>query len=356
VTLIPRGNKIGVKVWDRGLGKYRWVGTYTTEDEALLAEQAAEAIKLGVVPTVEAWANAWLSDNPREAESTQRTYKYAVRDIIKRLGKLRLDQVSRPEARKIATHEWARNTARVARTMWADAVRDGICEVNPWTNLRLETPRGRKDIDALNEAEIDRLAEIALCVHGDYGPEARAIILTLGHTALRPAEVCALRPEDIGLLDEEVTAAGSRIGSRGVKKPKNGLGRRIVLPAKAIAAIREMPRMLDDKYLFHGKRGGPLNKGTLHYMWKEVRSAWLAEGGRYITPYALRHASATALIEKGVAVGDVAFQLGHQDGGRLVMELYGHPGEDAIRERLKLAQGIDPSPQRSQRVRRKASA
>jgi hypothetical protein len=42
------------------------------------------------------------------------------------------------------------------------------------------------------------------------------------------------------------------------------------------------------------------------------------------------------LIEDGHAVGDVAFQLGHQDGGRLVMELYGHPAEDAIRDRLKM--------------------
>ena len=31
---------------------------------------------------------------------------------------------------------------------------------------------------------------------------------------------------------------------------------------------------------------------------------------------------------------DVAIQLGHQDGGRLVTSLYGHPSEVAARERL----------------------
>ena len=53
--------------------------------------------------------------------------------------------------------------------------------------------------------------------------------------------------------------------------------------------------------------------------------------------YELRHAGATMLVERGVSLADVAFQLGHQDGGRLVMTLYGHPGEDAIRDRLKMA-------------------
>ena len=47
------------------------------------------------------------------------------------------------------------------------------------------------------------------------------------------------------------------------------------------------------------------------------------------------------LVERGLNVGDVAFQLGHQDGGRLVMTLYGHPGEDAIRDRLKMAHSPD---------------
>jgi hypothetical protein len=45
--------------------------------------------------------------------------------------------------------------------MWTDALRDGVCEHNPFTNLRLETPKGRKDLIALTEPEIDRLAGVA---------------------------------------------------------------------------------------------------------------------------------------------------------------------------------------------------
>jgi integrase len=53
--------------------------------------------------------------------------------------------------------------------------------------------------------------------------------------------------------------------------------------------------------------------------------------------YELRHFCATHLLERGVAHADVAIQLGHTDGGALVMSTYGHPSEDGARERLKRA-------------------
>ncbi len=110
-----------------------------------------------------------------------------------------------------------------------------------------------------------RFANLAAALSGDYGTEARAIILTMAYTGMR------------------------------------------------------------------------LTKGTLAYFWRSVRAGRVARGGRPIDLYELRHACATMLVERGLNVGDVAFQLGHQDGGRLVMTLYGHPGEDAIRDRLKMA-------------------
>ena len=53
--------------------------------------------------------------------------------------------------------------------------------------------------------------------------------------------------------------------------------------------------------------------------------------------YELRHFCATHLLELGVSHADVAVQLGHTDGGALVMSTYGHPSEDGARERLKRA-------------------
>jgi integrase len=53
--------------------------------------------------------------------------------------------------------------------------------------------------------------------------------------------------------------------------------------------------------------------------------------------YELPHFCATHLLELGVSHADVAVQLGHTDGGALVMSTYGHPSEVAARERLKRA-------------------
>ena len=55
--------------------------------------------------------------------------------------------------------------------MFGDAVRDGLIVTNPFAGLRLETPRGRKDLTALTEPEIRELADMAARVWGDYGDE-----------------------------------------------------------------------------------------------------------------------------------------------------------------------------------------
>lgn len=53
--------------------------------------------------------------------------------------------------------------------------------------------------------------------------------------------------------------------------------------------------------------------------------------------YELRHFCATHLLELGVSHADVAIQLGHRDGGALVMSTYGHPAGAGARSRLRAA-------------------
>lgn len=53
--------------------------------------------------------------------------------------------------------------------------------------------------------------------------------------------------------------------------------------------------------------------------------------------YELRHFCATELPRGGVRPADVAVQLGHTDGGILVMQLYVHPEEDDARARVLAA-------------------
>ena len=62
-----------------------------------------------------------------------------------------------------------------------------------------------------------------------------------------------------------------------------------------------------------------MTKANLWYLWRPVVTRWKAAGGRDLDLYELRHAAATMLLERGVSAADVAVQLGHTDGGALVL-------------------------------------
>ena len=65
-------------------------------------------------------------------------------------------------------------------------------------------------------------------------------------------------------------------------------------------------------------------------------------------------AAATLLLERGVTPWDVAIQLGHTDGGQLVMELYGHPSEAGARARVLAAWDAQTGPTQSRQHRPEA--
>jgi hypothetical protein len=71
----------------------------------------------------------WLRDYARPAPATQRTYRYAVERINADAGDVLLARVDRPTARRLAA-QWPKGTTRVARTMFADAQRDGLIAAN----------------------------------------------------------------------------------------------------------------------------------------------------------------------------------------------------------------------------------
>ena len=106
--------------------RHRWLGTFDKLQDAKRAE--ADAISHPVATgsiTVEQWAREWQEDYARGAVATRRTYRYACQQIVEAIGEQKLAEISRPEAKKLA-NQWARNTTRVAWTMWADALRDGL--------------------------------------------------------------------------------------------------------------------------------------------------------------------------------------------------------------------------------------
>lgn len=104
-----------------------------------------------------------------------------------------------------------------------------------------------------------------------------------------------------------------------------------------------------DGFVFHSPRGKPLVQGSHHYAWRSVRAASRLSFDRQqaglpnVRWHDLRHFCATQLLELGLDHFAVSVQLGHEDGGALVMSRYGHPSKDAARARLLRAFAADPN-------------
>jgi hypothetical protein len=80
-------------------------------------------------------------------------------------------------------------------------------------------------------------------------------------------------------------------------------------------------------------KGLPLIKGTHGWSWQKVKAAARVE----CRWHDLRHFCATQLLELGLDHFAVSVQLGHTDGGALVMARCGHPSVDAAKRRLLAA-------------------
>jgi hypothetical protein len=140
VAIIRRDGKYGVRVYDRRAKGQRWVGTFDRLKDAKRAEADATDVQRPVATrtlTVARWVERWLDDYARPSPATRRTYRYATSQIRDDLGDVLLAAVDRPQARALASR-WPRGTMRV-RTMFGDAVRDGLIVTNPFAGLRLET-------------------------------------------------------------------------------------------------------------------------------------------------------------------------------------------------------------------------
>ncbi len=181
----------------------------------------------------------------------------------------------------------------------------------------------------------DYRALIEACtVLGGYGPEFRAMIQFSAWAGVRAGELQALQWDDVEDEVIQIRRARRRDGSLG--PPKNGRERTIAYlpPARVLDGIPRRP----DPYIFHSPRGNPLVQGSHHYAWRAVRAAAGLPRTRW---HDLRHFCATQLLELGLDHFAVSIQLGHRDGGALVMERYGHPSEDGARERLLRAFSLD---------------
>jgi integrase len=334
VSAFRRGGKWVAKFQLRG--KQQWVpgGPWSSKRAAQEAERRyrdrLEARR--TEETCASFAERWLEEWPRPGSSTRRQYRDAVKQFAEHFGPTLLGDVERLSART-----WAlsvpRYVSRTVRTMYEDARNVGLVEDNPFSNLRLPTAERTEQIKAPSMDEYRALLEACTVLNG-YGPEFRAMIQFAAWTGVRAGELQALRWDDLGEETLWIRRARRRDGTEG--PPKNGRAREIafVPPARVLDEVPRRP----DPYVFHSPRGRALDQGSHFYAWREVRAH---AGLRQIRWHDLRHFCATRLLEMGLDHFAVSIQLGHTDGGALVMARYGHPSADAARARLLRAFTLD---------------
>ena len=233
------------------------------------------------------------------------------------------------EVERFSARAWAftvpRSVSRVINTMFEDARNVDVVESNPFSNLRIPTTEKRGTITPPSIEQYRELLE-ACTVLGGYGPEFRAMITFAAWTGVRQGELFALQWDDV--VDNEITVSRSRKLDGSLGAPKNGQTRTVPLlpPARVLDQVPQRP----DPFVFHSPRGQPLIKGTHGWSWQKVKAAARLET-RW---HDLRHFCATQLLELKLDHFAVSIQLGHTDGGALVMERYGHPSVDAAKARL----------------------
>lgn len=338
-------------------GKHEWLATFDTLQEAKEARlEALSAVSTGHRETAGDFARRWAEEYPRPKVSTRKLYaqnasRFASDTEALKVGnrivvvpELDLNRITRPIARAYVLRR--RHLHPMLSAMFNDALNDGLVKENPFARLGLPQSRGRRDIKVLTGSEVERLADCALEVHGEYGATFRALILFTAYTGVRNGEAYALEWDDIDWKASEVDIR-RRSYEGDIDLPKSNVTRRIILPPAAAGALRTIPRAPDQRLVFLSKTGKPFRKARLADYWLKVWQRFAGgldeartrdfEGNGASDFYALRHFCATHLLSLGLSAEDVAEQLGHQDGGELVRTRYGHPSKEAARERLHRA-------------------
>ena len=274
----------------------------------------------------------------REAQGRARSTIINYRSQLKSFKKSFVD-TDLCDVDRLTARQWADtqpfSTVKLVRSVFYHAIDDGILSTNPFAKLGLR-PNRRIGL-ALREEEVYELAETALDEHPSF-PQFASLLKFAAFTGLRLGEICALKWANVDLERDEILVRDNLVLGE-EKRPKNDKIRRVILPPPAKTALKEIPRRVDSNYVFVNQSGGRLSKGSINHYWRTTRAAFGKQ--RINVFHELRHTAATMLLERGVSHFDVSVQLGHTDGGALVMRTYGHPSHDAARERLKRSYGMN---------------
>lgn len=213
-----------------------------------------------------------------------------------------------------------------ARSFSAWAVRSGVLGSD--VAARLEAPRPRRHLpevlDAGQAAETLRTAELAAAENHPIALRDRLVVELLYSCGIRVAELCGLDRDDLDPGRRVLRVVGK--GDRQRTVPYG-------LPAeRALRAWLEngRPALVTEKSgpaLLLGARGGRLDPRGARRIVNEISG--VTPGAPRISPHALRHSSATHLLDGGADLRHVQELLGHSTPA--TTQIYTHVSADRLR-------------------------
>ena len=348
VQQLPSG-RWRAQVYDPATGKNVSVskitgaaGTYRTKTEAKQARAKAREALSGrskSLVTVGDFHARWTADPlfARPKESTNVHNLERTRGFAKQYGTVPLSLVGDEIVAQWLEGAKHKGTVSALRAMFNDAASakaGRLISINPFAGLGLAQTRGNRDKQPPSQQQLEAMVRLAWEI---TPPSFAAYLEFASVTAMRPSELDALAPEAIDYEQSVIKVAVQwNAKVRKFTSPKYG-PYTIALVARAREVLARLPRQLDaERFVFTTLRGTHYTPSSRTHHWNRVRAgAGLANVSLYL---ATRHYFGWYAINVlGLEPHVVAEQLGHKDGGKLVIRLYGHPEASRAREKIRKA-------------------
>ena len=267
----------------------------------------------------------YLRTSRSRSEATVRSYRSDVRSLLTHLadgadrpttaadlgGALTLPALRGWLAAQVGTGAARSTVARrvaAARAFSGWAARTGLAPAD--AGSRLEAPRARRHLpevlDVGQAAETIRTTELGAAEGDPIALRDRLVVELLYSCGIRVAELCGLDLDDVDAERRLLRVLGKGDRERAVPfGPPADRALRAWLDGgrPALATARSGPALLV------GARGGRLDPRAARRIVNEVTAA--TPGTPRVSPHALRHSSATHLLDGGADLRHVQELLGH---------------------------------------------
>lgn len=320
-------------------------GAVASGEDPAAVRDAAKAM-----PTVEGFARRYLEEHAvphKRPSSVEHDRAYVRRVIVPRLGRLRLDKVTRADvaglhhSRRDTPIDANRALALVSK-MFSLAESFGLRPqgTNPCRGIQRYRENRRERF--LSDAELAHLGTALSEAEKEGEPLfAVAALRLLVLTGARRGEILGATWQDVDF----------EAGVLRVARPKEGRPKEVRLGPPALSILASLPRIEGNPHVIVGRVHGSPFVG-LQDVWERVR---VKAGLEDVRIHDLRHAFASVAVAGGASLPVIGALLGHRQAA--TTQRYAHLSDDPLRsvanatsERIAAAMNED-----SDRVRADAS-